>query len=186
MNTAPPFALGPLTALSFALGIGLLAPASGEAQIVDQPRADAALGKEIRITTLDGTRITGRLVELSDLDVVFQQSGSHRRLTLATVRRIDRVRHTVRNATLWSGVAVGVTTASFSRYLEDDGTADTIGFVLAHTGLAAAIGAGVGAIVNTARRKGSVIYQAPGTATLGEVSPWLSTRGAGVRWTMEW
>ena len=60
----------------------LLVPVSLGAQTVD--RSDA-VGREVRIVATDGSRATGRVVSLSDTEVVIRRDGKEQRLALTQV-----------------------------------------------------------------------------------------------------
>jgi hypothetical protein len=52
--------------------------------------------------------------------------------------------------------------------------------------MGAAIGAGIGAIINAARADGNLVYQAPGKSSSVSLSPILSPRRQGIALTMRW
>ena len=83
----------------------LLVPVNLGAQTFD--RSDA-VGRKVRVVATDGSRATGRVVSLSDTEVVIRRDGNEQRLALSKVERVERVRHHARNLAVWGALAGAV------------------------------------------------------------------------------
>jgi hypothetical protein len=171
---------GAVFALSVAL-VGVL-PTIGGAQTSPA----AAIGKEVRVTGVDGSTGTGRLVSLSISDVVFQQKGKDVSIPLGQVSKVEKVSHGVRNGVVVgaiSGILTGWWVSCGVWY--DDGSCWTPGFLMI-AGLGVGAGAGIGAIDNAAKSDDNLLYQAPGASSSVSVVPILSPRHAGLSVAMRW
>lgn len=141
-------------------------PASGQTSPgsrASDGRIASAEGKEVRVTAMDGSRQTGKLVALSAADVAFRRNGRDISIPLGQVCRIEKVSHGLRNGALLGlglGVVLGVT-PGFNAYRGDLGYG--LG-TLVDAGVFAGIGAGIGAMVNIANARSNVLYQAPATS----------------------
>ena len=161
-----------------------LLPSQGAAQGLNQALADAAMDKEVRVTGIDGSRQTGRLVSVSDSEIVLRRNSKEQRQPLTTVQRIDRVGHRVRNWAIW-GAAIGGGTAAMVGYrsLRLDGMdADEVrGVTVLWAGVGMAAGASLGALVERVSAPGKRIYQSS-----MKLSPIVSPRRQAVALTMQW
>ena len=86
----------------------LVFSATVQAQSTNSERIHEAIGKDVRMTHIDGSRTTGTLVAFSTGDVVLRRNDRERRVELVNVDRVERVRHRTRNAALWAVSASGV------------------------------------------------------------------------------
>lgn len=158
----------------------LLVPVNLGAQTLD--RADA-VGREVRVIASDGSRATGRLVALSDTEVVIRRDGNEQRLALTKVERVERVRHHVRNLAVWTAVAgavVGGLVGAQCECSETDPSYIPVGAAF-FGGVGAGAGAGIGALINAATRDGNVLYQTPRESRSVSVSPIVSSGRPGGR-----
>jgi hypothetical protein len=165
-----------------ALVAALLVPVTLGAQTLD--RSDA-VGKEVRVIATDGSRATGRLVSLSDMDIVIRRDGNEQRLALSKVERVERVRHHARNLAVWGAlagtVAGGLVGAANTKDMSEIGAGAAF-----FGGIGAGAGAGIGALINAATRDGNILYQTDRTSRSVSVSPIASSGGPGVALTMRW
>ena len=183
-----------------AAAASLMAPAAS-AQTGAAPRSPAsdsrvasAQGKDVRVTTMDGSRRTGKLVSLSASEVVFRQEGKDVSVPLEKVRKIERVSRGVRNGVL-VGVLVGTLggTLAANSWLSESGCPpDCVteeGRLLSAgmgASIGAGIGAGIGALINSGARDRNLLYLAPGSSGTVSVAPIMSQRRQGVALTMRW
>ena len=169
-----------------ALVSSVLIPATSEAQLADTARVDEAIGRNVWVGHVNGSRATGTLIALSSTEVVIRESTGERHLALRDVDRVERVSHPVRNGALWAAVVAGGTAAALSSLLESAGRDDAAGFVVAWTALAWTIGAGIGAAIGAATRDDRVLYRTPRSSAFVAVAPVASVSGAGVRLSVAW
>jgi hypothetical protein len=83
------------------LGVMVFLPSKAASQPLDQSRA---AGKQVRIRGVDGSRGTGRLVSLSDTEVVVRRNGAEERVAIT---KSERVRHHARNLAFWGALTGG-------------------------------------------------------------------------------
>ena len=121
-----------------------------------------AVGTETRIVGLDGITDVGRLVALTPTSVVFNRGDGDISRPLTEVRRIERVSRNVRR-----GALIGlVTGAVLSFVIGCDTGGDDCSNRLAMVpftlplfgGIGVGTGAGIGAMVNAARRERNLLY----------------------------
>ena len=171
------------TGAVFALSVVLVGvvPAIGAAQT----SREAAIGKEVRVIGVDGSRGQGRLVSLSIADVVFQQEGKDVLIPLAQVSQVEKVSHRVRNGAVFGAIAGLVTGLAIYCGGGDETGCWPQGIALI-AGLGAGAGTGIGAMVHAANAPSNLLYQTPATPGSVSVSPILSPRRRGVALTMRW
>ena len=141
-----------------------------------QSTASSAEGKVVRITLMDGTARTGRLVALSSSEVSLERES----VPLGNVRKVERVSRGLRKG-FYIGL-LAVPTMLLLRApldLPSDWTANL---------MAAGVGAGVGigAIVQAANSHREPIYVASQPSPAVTVTPFLSSRRRGVAVAVRW
>ena len=152
-------------------------------------------GDTLSVTDANGRTTKGTLGELSasSLELLVAQRGPNDRTTIvpqpqrspSDVREIQ----IVRDDPLWNGLLIGaapglgllalcVSIANGCRYNEYGGE----NFFRDRFGVMAAVGAGVGLLIDWARKEQVTVYQAPGVRSSAfRVSPLLSKTAAGVQ-----
>jgi hypothetical protein len=141
-----------------------------------QSAASAAQGKVVRITFMDGTARTGRLVALSSTEVILQRES----VRLGDVRKVERVSRGLRN-----GFYIGLLSVPTMLFLRAplDLPSDWVANLMA-AGVGA--GVGIGAIVQAANGQREPIYVASRPSPAVTVTPFLSSRGHGVAVAVRW
>ena len=139
----------------------------------------SAHGKEVRVTSMNGAKRTGRLVSLSTSEVVFSEDGQDVSMALGEVRKVETVHHMARNAAIAGAVGGFIVGCNGCG---DDSS-------VAVTGAAyGAIGAGAGAIVGALISRGlaakHVVYEAstPSVHIVPTITPKRSEVSLAVRW----
>jgi hypothetical protein len=145
-------------------------------QDLSSPKIASAQGKTVRVTEADGTKRTGRLTSLTASGVVLQDKGQDVTVPLTRVRKVEKVAHGVR----W-GVIGGAAAGAVYGYgvTEEDGSGssrEVIGGAILG-GIGAAAGAGVGLLINRARRGGNLVYESGGGIRIVNLVPFLSPSG---------
>jgi hypothetical protein len=161
------------------------APAATDVLLVG-PRA-APTGREVRVVDSSGVRRAGRLVSLDDREVVLRLGGQDVAFPLATVRRIERVPHHLRNFALLGAAAGFFGGLALCEANRDFCTGDEGYYPMEGAMLFAGVGAGIGAVTGlvmnlTADR---TIHLAPGPARIG-VAPVATPRRTGVTVVVRW
>ena len=162
-----------------------LSPRVATAQDAASARTASAYGKAVRITAIDGSEQTGRLVSLSDSDVVFRRHSNDISIPLGGVRSIEKVSHSLRNGALIGlgvGVVLGVT-PGYNAYRGDLGY--ELG-TLVDGGVFAGIGAGIGLLVGLAKASDNLLYLAPGSSSSITLTPRLSPRQQSLALALRW
>jgi hypothetical protein len=148
-------------------------------------RARSAEGKEVRVTTVDGVKRTGRLVTLSDAGVVFRTTANDVAISLPDIRKVERVSHGVLNGALIGAIPAGALWFLLSIKGCDDCYEARAGVSIL-SGVAVGAGAGIGALVNAARADRHLIYEAPGPKSSIRVKPILLPQRQGIALSMRW
>lgn len=120
-------------------------------------------GQEIRVTTIDGARMTGRFVSMSETELVWRRATAQERVPLNRVRRIELVSHHARNGAL-IGLAAGIGVAFAACTSDDNFCGDDAGFGLLSAiwgSIGAGSGAGLGALINVSTGGRHLIYSRP-------------------------
>ncbi len=170
-----------IAAASTILGVIVFLPSTAASQPLDQSRA---VGKQVRITGVDGSRETGRLVSLSDTEVVFRRNGPEERVALTTIERVERVRHHARNLTFW-GALIGGGVGFLAGASSARGAELAEGIVIL-AGIGGAGGAGIGALIARNTADTNLLYQRPTSAVSVRLSPIVSPADKGVALTLRW
>jgi hypothetical protein len=161
-------------------------PFAATAQDLPAAKIKPALGKTVHVTEADGTKRTGRLASLTEAGVTLQEKGQDVTVPLARVRKVEKVAHGVR----W-GVIGGAAAGAVYGYgvTEEDlsgSSREVVGAIILG-GIGAAAGAGVGALINRARRDGNLLYESGSTTRTVSVAPLLDPSGAiGVSLRASW
>jgi hypothetical protein len=148
----------------------------GAATASAQSAASAAQGKVVRITFMDGTARTGRLVALSPTEVILQRES----VPLGDVRKVERVSRGLRNG-FYIGL-LAVPTMMFLRAPLDLPSEWVANLMAAGVGA----GVGIGAIVQAANSRGEPLYVASQPSPAVTVTPFLSNRRHGVAVAVRW
>jgi hypothetical protein len=141
------------------------------------PDPTMAQGKDVRITLNDGTTHRGKLVAITGSVVTIDG----RTMSLAEVRKIEKVGHATRKA-LVIGILAFAPTVLVLGPAADMGT--DMALVIAAAGVGSGIG--VGAVIDAVRKPGNVVYVAPGTSTAFAVKPILTKDRKGVAFVTNW
>ena len=139
-----------------------------------------AQGKNVRVTTMDGDRRTGKLVSLSDSQVVLMVDRQRVPTPLGEVRRVEKVSHHKLIGGLLgagAGFAIAYSAGHQTGYCIE--TCLMTGIVYG-VPIGIGVGVGIGAIINAAKADENLIYQTPGPPGLVSVAPILSPRRQGV------
>jgi hypothetical protein len=140
--------------------------AAAQVQATPEPapvesRVTSATGKQVRVTEVDGTKKTGRLVSLNLDAAVIRHSGELVTVPLVKVRKVEKVGHGI-----WYGaVAGGVSGFIFGYGVTEGGgggaawSETTGGFVVGALG--AAGGAGIGALIDHLKRQHNLVHERP-------------------------
>ncbi len=115
----------------------------------------APAGGQIRVTRLDGSSLTGRLVSISTQDVVLRRGGREETVPLAGVRRVQRQSHWARNLAL---AGVGTFGAILAGDCAGSCSGEAAATLALYSGVAAGAGFTVGALINAATAAARVIY----------------------------
>ncbi len=141
-----------------------------------QSTASSAEGKVVRITLMDGTARTGKLVALSSSEVSLERES----VPLGSVRKVERVSRGLRKGFYFGLLAVPTMLLLRAPLdLPADWTANL---------MAAGVGAGVGigAIVQGANSQRAPIYVAPEPSVAITLTPFLSSRQHGAVLSVRW
>lgn len=162
---------------------GWASQARSNAQTTERP--------EIRITPVAGVRRVGRLVSLSDADVVIQERRpgctdpdacwNEARIPLSSVRRIERVDHTMRNYLLAGLIGGGIVGIAQGLSYHDEGR---IVAPIFDTAIGVGAGAVVGLILRSRRSDDRILYPVP--QRTARIIPAVSSKGAGIRVAIQW
>jgi hypothetical protein len=161
-------------------------PFAASGQDLPASKIKSAQGKAVRVTEADGTERTGKLTSFTAAGLALQDKGQDVTIPLPRVRKVEKVAHGVR----W-GVIVGAATGAVYGYgvTEEDlsgSSREVIGAVILG-GIGAAAGAGVGLLINRARRGGNLVYESGSGSRTVSVAPLLDPSGAiGVSLRASW
>jgi hypothetical protein len=150
-------------------------------------RVSQAVGKTVRVTTANGLSTTGTLVSLDTSTVVIRRRGTDLPMALATVQKVEKVSHGLRNGLLIGAAASAVPWVSVATTRDscadcEDGPA--MAGVLTLVALGA--GAGIGAIANAARAGGNVVYRGQPPPPALTLAPIVSATHRGVAARIRW
>ena len=173
----------PTLAIVFAL---VTSPASAQAPArnLDELRLKVQAGDMIYVTEEGGRERAGRIVDLSPAALTVSFDGAPRVLSESSILRIRQRQ----SDSLWMGgvigagvgLGLGVASASFSEECSHHSTSSgCIGPVLLMTGLSAAVGIGIDAMIQGR----TVVYETPRLSA--HVSPLMSPGGMGVRLSVQ-
>lgn len=146
-------------------------------------KVEAAKGKTVRLTETSGARLSGRLQSITTTAVVLQAEGREVTVPLTNIRKVERVSRAV-----VKGVVAGAIAGFFYGYLvtEEDSEWGEMGGGAIISGLGAAAGAGIGALIARARRGHNLVYQsASAKKTLTAMPVWSPGRtgfSVALRW----
>jgi hypothetical protein len=149
-----------VVAASTILGLIFFLPSKAASQPLDESRA---VGKRVRITGVDGSRDTGRLVSLSDTEVVFRRNGQEERVALTQLERVERVRHHARNLAFW-GALIGGGVGFLAGANSSRGVQLAEGMLIL-AGVGGGGGAGIGALIARGTADTNLLCQRPTSAS---------------------
>jgi hypothetical protein len=160
--------------------LGGFSATSANAQVVTSTE-----GKEVRVTLLDGRKVTGTFVSLSSDEVVIRPYGfaTPTRAPLSEVQRVERVTHELAAGAL-IGLGAGIIAAVVdirTHPYQDDGR---IVSPLLKSGIYVGAGLAVGATIRSFTEDRRVLYTRSGSAVV--VAPLLSPERAGIQIAMRW
>jgi hypothetical protein len=171
-----------LALLSFFL---LAAPVSAQAlaRSFDQLQVLVRPGETIWVIDNGGVEVKGTLVAITPDRLDVQAPGGARTWSPLDVRR---VRHqesdSLGNGVLWGAVVGGGAAGALwvAACASDECNSGDVGWGLLATGIYAAAGAGIGALVDLAHRSSRVVYEAPAASSSLVVAPIVGTTRTGV------
>lgn len=150
--------------------------------------ASAISGKSVWITA-DGVRREGRVTSLSPSSLVLLEDGAPITIPFSQIVRVEKSTHHLRNGTL-IGLAAGAGLGfwAMSAICADEYcyASDWVMVPAFYSGLGAAAGVGIGAIVNAATKHGNVIYDARRFTKSVAVAPIVSPTRKGVAVSLSW
>jgi hypothetical protein len=155
-----------------------------------QALQNSAVGKEVRVTLRDDVRITGKLITLTNSDVVIRQkrNSNDTRQPLANVRVVETVSHATRNFALigaGAGLVIALATdlcGSGAPYGSGQEPACISAKPALIVGGSALLGAVIGAALDHSHRR--TLYRAPSRSA--QLVPLVFQSGAGFRVTVSW
>jgi hypothetical protein len=167
--------LRPTSGISALVGLRLALRTSAALRSPVDPAS--ALGKEVRVTLMDGSTWQGRLISFSSSEVVIPQQS----IPLGIVSKVEKVSHALRR-----GLLIGIGTAAGSVFVIGP-LADLPGDMLLGL-VATSVGSGVaiGGFLAASSAKFNTIYVAPGATASITVKPILSRQQQGVAFAMRW
>jgi hypothetical protein len=167
-----------------------LLPATTSAQSLSEDRVAAALGKDVTVTTKDGTKHKGKLKTLSTTEVVIDQAKTDFKLPVSSVRQVQRNSHAIKKGALWGlGVGLGVGVTGMLLVGATDGNGDqsvdeAMLLIVTSAGIGTGAGAGLGAAFRGSNGS-RLVYQTP-TKTMISLAPTLGKGKLGVAGTIRW
>ena len=136
--------------------------AQGVARTFEQLSVLVLPGETVWVTDASGTETEGVLATVGADGLDLQVGGQPRRWAIADVRRVrHREDDPVRNGVLW-GTAIGGAAAAtlwIGACAIDDCGGEDVGWAIAGTGVYAAAGAGIGALIDSARKGSRVVFE---------------------------
>lgn len=151
--------------------------------------AQQLAGRNVWITA-DGARLRGVVTSLLPTGLVIEEDGAPTTIPYSKIVRVEKSSHRLRNGTLIGlaagaglGLAFGAAWCGGDEYCEPGAVAALTAW---YAGLGAAAGVGIGAIVNSAKKSGDVIYDARRSTTTMALAPILSPTRKGMAFTMTW
>jgi len=141
------------------------------------PDPARAQGKDVRITLNDGTTHRGKLDSITGSVVTIDGTT----MPLADVRKIEKVGHATRKAAAIGFLAFAPTVLVLGPAF-DMGSRDALAIAAAGVGS----GIGVGAVIDAVRKRGNVVYVAPGSSASFTLKPILSKDRKGVTFVTNW
>jgi hypothetical protein len=164
--------------LSAVLVLGLLLPATAQAQ-GGYSKAPPSPGEEVIVTqSTSGVELRGRIVELSKTNLAILVNGTRVDVQIDNVLRIDARTDSVKNgALIGGGVFFGMAALSCALYYDDAG--QCAGGIALNTLFGTLAGAGIDALI----RGRTTIYSKPASTAL-TVAP--TRKGVRAQFTLRW
>lgn len=171
-------------ALTAWLVVAVAAPALAQSAPPSlEQAAERVLGKQIRVTTTDGSHTSGKAVSrTATLLEVASTAGSHQ-VKLADIRLLE-MRKPTRKATIWGaaiGAGGGVALGTFSA-VTSDGT-QGVGTVV---GTGAALGTAGGVLGYLLSSGWTTVHAAPAGTPAASVSPQAGPGRLAIRFAIRW
>ena len=164
------------------------APTAAQSAFLGATFAQAVHGREVWITTSDGSRLKARVVAVAPTGLtVTGTSGQGRTLRFEEIARLQKVSHRLRTHTIVGlsvGTGIGLLGAIACEGEGDGGCGAAV--LLSYAGIGLGIGALNGAIRNAVNRDNDLIYDAGLRTTTLAIAPMLSPTRKGVAFTMTW
>ena len=159
-------------------------PASAQSAFLGATFAQAVHGREVWITTSDGSRLKARVVAVAPTGLrVTGTSGQGRALRFEEIARLQEVSHRLRTHMI-VGLSVGTGIGLLGATACEGGCGAAV--LATYAGVGLGIGALNGAIGNAANRDNDLIYDAGLRTTTLAIAPVLSPTRKGVAFTMTW
>ena len=174
---------------TLAIALVALAPAVAAAQVaaadLNEPRIASANGKTVRVTEVNGSRQSGRLVSLAGSGVVIRSGGKDVSIPMANVRKVERTTHNVLYGLAIGGAAGfvygwGVTEPDGSGSGREAAGGAIVGAI------GAAGGAGVGALIDRLRRGSHLVYVPAARTKTVAVLPLVGSSRRGLAIAVKW
>ena len=159
--------------------------ASSQFEFLGVSFAQAFQGREVWITTSDGSRLKARIGVVAPTGLnVTAAHGQGQTIRFAEIKRIEKVSHRLRNHTL-AGLIIGSGLGLLGMAAcGDDGAC--AGALVVYAGIGTGIGALNGAIRNNLNRDDDLIYQVGARTTVLAVTPILSRGSRGAALSLTW
>jgi hypothetical protein len=178
------------TPFVFVLSIGLFVVALATPDVSGQEASSfqelqrlVQVGDEVRVTEVSGVATEGKLTTLSDS--ALRLSGFRRDVSSRQILLVERIKKDPLVDGVAAGSLVGAASGAAllvlvcnSRYSP---CRNHSGGVAATLGISAAIGAGIGALIDAGAVKSEIVYRASKQTTRLYVAPYLAGRSKGVQ-----
>ena len=171
-----------LVVLGFSLGVIAMECAAQQAHSFEQLQVLVKPGDNIYLTDSAGKTDKGRISDLTRDSLGLTVNGIRRDLSESDVFEIKRWRNdSLKNgALIGAGTALTLTTIFVAAYCSSEGcnAGEATAAVLVYTGIGAAIGTGIDALIPT---KQSIYHNANRTSRKVQISPMISRFNKGVK-----
>jgi hypothetical protein len=148
--------------------------------------ATAVNGKELWITTANGSRQKARVTAVAPTGLTVSGTGGQgQTLLFGDITRIQKVKHRLRTGTL-AGLAVGAGLGALGIAACDGEASCATGFLVSYAAIGAGVGALAGAIRNHANRTDDIVFEAGPRTTTVAFAPVLSRTTKGAALTLTW
>ena len=180
--------------LSVALSMVLTSAAAARAQTAPATQAAGVPelmrgNQRVWVTAADGRVVTGKLVVFSASRVVVRKDGADTSIAFGDVRRIDvpdLLDNGIRIGAITGAVLYGGMSIAFVQGFCDHDCAGGAVFVVFSAGFGAALGAGMGALIDHLHKNREAIYIASSSSPSVRFAPLLTPTRAGMGVSVRW